>query len=135
MADNINIGLMTLNRYFNQHPRSLKPHEREGRREGKNNKPPSDSESFSGYELQLIAKAKNSWAKYQQHKKQQILDVRGKITNEEDKRDDQHVQNIENLQNKQEQELNALTNIDGPQSPRQLQLKRDYDNVSKRKKF
>ena len=71
MVDNVNIGQMTLGRYFNQNPRELRPHEKEGIRDGKRNKPPQDSDNWSGYEQQLIAAAKNKWAQYQQHKKQQ----------------------------------------------------------------
>ena len=79
---------MTLKRYFNQNPRHLKPHERAGFKDGKNNKPSSESEQFSGYEKQLVAEARNAWARYQQRKNEQIESIKGKIATEEKMRDE-----------------------------------------------
>jgi len=134
MAVNVNISQMTVSQYFNQNPRQLKPHEKAGMDDGEKNKPSQDSENWSGYEKQLIATAKNSWAKYQQFKSQQIKQIEGKIKKEEEKKDVQYVQNIDILTNEQQQELVAFTNNEGPQSPKQNQLDRDHENTIEVKK-
>ena len=100
----------------------------------KKNKPLQESENWSGYENQLIATARNSWAKYQQYKSQQIKQIEGNIKSEEDKKDVQFVQNIDILTNEQQQELIALTNNEGPQSPKQNQLNRDHETTIEAKK-
>ena len=134
MADNVNIGQMTLSRYFNQNTRQLKPHEKEGERDGKRNKPPQDSDNWSGYEQQLIATAKNKWAQYQQHKKQQIKQIEGRVEAEESKRDEEYVQNVSILKDEQEQELSSFTDNEGSTSPKQTQYERDHDNTIEAKK-
>ena len=134
MADSVNIGQMTLSRYFNNNPKKLKPHEKEGERDGKRNKPDQGSDNWSGYEQQLIATAKNKWSQYQQHKKQQITQIEGRVKAEEDKRDEGYVQNVSILENEKEEELTRFTNNEGPQSPKQTQFNRDHDNTIEAKK-
>ena len=122
-----NIAQMCLERYLNTDVGKKRPHIKQGRRDGKNNKPSSDSDSLSNYELGLIDDAKSSWSKYKKYQQDELGSASSKMDHEEFARDETSADKIDNLNDAKQKELENFTTTDGPGSSKQKLLNEEYE--------